>query len=96
MVQTCCLCNIDENVVLYTKVSISLHNFPRTNELSVSCPPGFVDGEDRAGNVIQGERRDEETCTSLQPSVTNKQQQVGIYTLYVIVLISHTWVTLFL
>ena len=33
-------------VVLYTQAAISLHNYLRTTESSVYCPPGFIDGED--------------------------------------------------
>ena len=51
-----------DNVVLFTKAAIALHNFLRTTESSVYCPPGFIDGEDGEGNVITGNwRRDEET-----------------------------------
>ena len=46
----------------YTKVAIALHSFLRTTESSVYCLPGFIDGEDGAGNVITGIwRRENET-----------------------------------
>ena len=45
-----------ENAVLFTKAAIALHNYLRTTELSVYCPPGFTDGE---GNVVEGEWRHE-------------------------------------
>ena len=46
-------------VVIYTKAAIALHNYLRTTESSVYCPPGFIDGEDGTGNVIPGNWRDE-------------------------------------
>ena len=59
-----------DNVVVYTKASIALHNFLRTTESSVYCPPGFIDSEDADGNVI---------CGSWE---TNKIQVV-VFSLYV-------------
>ena len=49
-----------DNVVVYTKASIALHNFLRTTESSVYCPPGFIDSEDADGNVICGSWREEQ------------------------------------
>ena len=43
-----------DNVLVYTKATIALHNYLRTKELSVYCPPGFIDGEDGDGNVLFG------------------------------------------
>lgn len=55
-------------VVVYTKAAIALHNFLRTTESTVYCPPGFTDGEDGEGNVLEGTwRRDEEQSTGLEP-----------------------------
>ena len=54
-------------VVLLTKASIALHNFLQTTESSMYCPPGFIDGEDSAGNVIKGSWRAEHDSTGLQP-----------------------------
>ena len=56
-------------VVLYTKAAIALHNYLRTTESSVYCPPGFVDGEDGSGNVIVGTWRAEcdNTAGGLEP-----------------------------
>ena len=52
----------------YTKAAIALHNYLRTTESSVYCPPGFIDGEDGAGNVIDGSwRDDEDPSTGLEP-----------------------------
>ena len=57
-----------ENVVTFTKAAIGLHNFLRTTESSVYCPPGFIDGEDGLGNAVQGGwRADEEECTGMLP-----------------------------
>ena len=54
-------------VVVYIKAVIALYNYLRTTESSVYCPPGFTDGEDGAGNVIQGSwRSDDEPVSGLQ------------------------------
>ena len=53
--------------MLLTKASIALHNFLQTTESSMYCPPGFIDGEDSAGNVIEGSWRTEDDGTGLQP-----------------------------
>ena len=47
-------------VILYTQAAIALHNFLRTEESLVYCPPGFVDSEDGCGNVIEGGWRQDE------------------------------------
>ena len=39
-----------DHVVAFTKAAIALHNFLRTAESSVYCPPGFLDGEDGGDN----------------------------------------------
>ena len=46
-----------DSVVAYTKGAICLHNFLRTNESAVYCPPGFGDYEDSNGTVVPGEWR---------------------------------------
>ena len=43
-----------DRVVTYTKAAVALHNYLRTTESSVYCPPGFTDGEDGERNVIEG------------------------------------------
>ena len=55
------------NVVTFTKAAIALHNYLRTEESSVYCPAGFVDGEDGDGNVTNGTWRAEEPVTGLTP-----------------------------
>ena len=56
-----------DRVVLYTQATLALHNYLRTTESSVYCPPGFVDAEDGSGNRVDGAwRTDEEACTGLQ------------------------------
>ena len=56
------------SVVTYTKASIALHNYLRNTESCVYCPPGFVDGEDGAGNTMEdGWRNDEDPTTGLEP-----------------------------
>ena len=56
-----------ERVVTYTKAAIALHNYLRTYESCVYCPPGFVDGEDGSGNLIQGSWREEDSSRALVP-----------------------------
>ena len=56
-----------ETAVFYTKAAIALHNFLRTHESSIYCPPGFTDGEDGVGNVAPGRWRDDDQLTSLNP-----------------------------
>ena len=56
-----------DRVIIFSKAAIALHNYLRTNESSVYCPPGFIDGEDGAGNTINGSwRSDEELCHGLE------------------------------
>ena len=52
--------------MVFTKAAIALHNYLRTNESPVYCPPGFVDGEDGAGNLVQGTWRDDDPVTGLK------------------------------
>ena len=49
-----------DNVVLFTKATIALHNYLRTTESNVYWPPGFIDGEDGSGNYIPGGWRAED------------------------------------
>ena len=57
-----------DRVVTYTKAAIALHNYLQTTESSVYCPPGFTDGEDGEGNVIEGAwRTDDEQSTRMGP-----------------------------
>ena len=48
-----------DNAVIFTKAAIALHNYLRTNESSVYCPPGFTDAEDGAGHLLRGNWRHE-------------------------------------
>jgi hypothetical protein len=48
-----------DNRVIFTKAAIALHNYLRTTESTVYCPPGFGDAEDGTGNVIEGTWRHE-------------------------------------
>ena len=53
-------------MVVYSKAAIALHNYLRVIESGVYCPPGFVDGEDGAGNHLPGNwRADEDPCSGL-------------------------------
>ena len=47
-------------VISYTKAAIALHNFLRTTESTVYCLPGFIDGEDGSGNIMNGSWRQDE------------------------------------
>ena len=49
-----------DNVVLFTKANIALHNYHRTTESNVYCTPGFIIGEDGSGNYIPGGWRAED------------------------------------
>ena len=52
-----------EKVTKITKAACALHNFLKISEaqnpasLRVYCPPGYIDHEDRQGNVIHGDWR---------------------------------------
>ena len=56
-----------EKVKLYVQAAAALHNFLRTTESSVYCPPGFIDAEDGSGNPIDGGwRQDDEANIGMQ------------------------------
>lgn len=54
--------------MVYSQAAIALHNYMylTTTESSVYYPPGFVDGEDGAGNVTDGGWRDDEDPCGLE------------------------------
>ena len=54
------------HVVTYTKAAIALHNYLRTTESSVYCPPGFTDAEDGVGNIINGSWQEEPSPSALE------------------------------
>ena len=54
------------HVVTYTKAAIALHNYLRTTESTVYCPPGFIDAEDGVGNVVNGSWREEPSPLGLE------------------------------
>ena len=55
-----------DRVILYAKAAVALHNYLRTTEGAVYCPPGYIDGEDGAGDFIPGRwRNDEEPVTGM-------------------------------
>ena len=37
---------------MYVKAAVALRNYLRKEELAVSCPSGFIDGEDGNGDHI--------------------------------------------
>ena len=49
-----------DRVIIFTQAAVALHNYLRTVESSVYCPPGFVDSEDGCGNVVDGGWRSDE------------------------------------
>ena len=52
-------------MVIYSK---ALHNYLQTSESAAYCPPGYIDGEDGAGNTIDGGwRTDQDPCSGLEP-----------------------------
>jgi hypothetical protein len=71
-----------ENVVTFTKAAIALHNFLRTTDTGGYRPPGFVDGEDGGGNVVQGSWRDEGPSSTMQPVSSTGSNRYIIYALY--------------
>lgn len=55
-------------VISYAKAAIALHNYLRTTESTVYCPPGFIDGEDGSGNIVDGSwRQDDDPSSGLEP-----------------------------
>ena len=60
-----------ERAVLYTQAAVALHNYLRTTESSVYCPPGFTDGEDGIGNRIDGGWRGDEDSNTGMHSVSH-------------------------
>ena len=68
-----------DNVVVFTKAAIALHNSLRTTELTVYCPPGFVDGEDGEGNVVRGSWREGEGSNMTSVTTTSSNQSVPFY-----------------
>ena len=70
-----------ERATVYTKAATALHNFLRTTESSLYCPPGFVDSEDGMGNSVPGSWRDEEQPNGLESvSLTGSNRLVYIVT----------------
>ena len=65
-----------DNAIAFTIAAITLHNYLRTHESSVYCPPGFVDGE---GNVVNGTWRDGEQASGISAiSLTGSNRLVYI------------------
>ena len=56
-----------DNVVSYTKAAIVLHNYLRSTESQLYCPPRYIDGEDGGGNFIGGAWREEPSPSGLKP-----------------------------
>ena len=63
---------------MYTKAAIALHNYLRTEQSNVYCPPGYIDAEDGVGNIIEGAwRTDEEPGVGLQ-SLSRVGSNIGL------------------
>ena len=73
------------------KATIALHNYLRTTESSVYCPPGYIDGEDGAGNFIAGGwKTDEDPCTGmLAVACTSSNRYICNYIYFKCFLLSH-------
>lgn len=54
-----------DNVVVFSKAAIALHNYLRTEETSVYCPAGFADTEDEGGNIVEGSWRQDGAVSGL-------------------------------
>ena len=69
--------------IVYTKAAIALHNYLRTTESSVYCPPGFADAEDGIGNVVDGSWREELSSAAGLTSMSRvgSNRFVKVYTL---------------
>lgn len=48
-----------DKTTIVTQAAIALHNYLRTTDCSLYCPPGMIDSEDGAGRVVQGTWRGE-------------------------------------
>ena len=69
-----------DRVVIYTKAAIALHNYLRSTESMVYCPPGFTDGEDGEGNVMEGAwRTDTEQATGMEPVTRTSSNRYKYY-----------------
>ena len=66
---------LPENVILIAKAAICLHNFLRTTESTIYCPPGFIDGEDGAGNIVLGHWRNDDQSSSMCPISRNSSNR---------------------
>ena len=68
--------------MLFTKATIALHNYLRTEEGTIYCPAGFVDGEDGSGNINHGTWREEERPGGLQAIGSVAGNRYAIYHTY--------------
>ena len=72
-------------VVVYVQAAVALHNYLRTTESSLYCPPGFVDGEDGEGSPISGSwRSDQEPCVGMQPISHTSSNRCDMFNIDVI------------
>lgn len=75
-----------DRVIIYTQAAIALHNYLRTVESSVYCPPGYVDAEDGCGNVIEGSWRTDDDNTGMQSisqTGSNRYSYFGFFLGYI-------------
>ena len=68
-----------------------MHNYLRTTESSVYCPPRYIDREDGAGNFISGGwKADEDPCTGiLTVACTSSNRYICNYIYFKCFLLSH-------
>lgn len=75
-----------DRVGVYTRAAIALHNYMRTTESTVYCPPGFIDGEDGSGSIIERAwRTDSDPCSSLEPIARAGGNRLVLYIQMIIV-----------
>ena len=64
---------------MYSKAAIALRNYLKTTETLIYTPPGFVDGEDGAGNVINGSWRDDDNRSGLEALSHISSNRLGVF-----------------
>ena len=72
-----------QRVKLYVQAAVSLHNFLRTTESGVYCPPGFINGEDGSGNLIDGGWRQDEETNSGMKSISQAGSNYVLHIVYI-------------
>lgn len=81
-----------ENVEVFAKAAIALHNMLRSCESTVYCPSGFVDGEDGGGNIVSGSWREESSSGMLPVSSTSSNRYVYVPTMCLFICITYVFI----